>query len=284
MTGADWSDIARFGETVCETLRSVAVQRRALPAFTRLTSSDSGGIYVFDHRYRATMASIVGAPSVLLYEFEELGRRDCTYMQRSMASRFPVHDAMLHPTSRAHRNAPQGRLLQKYGLEHCMLIPLIRNGRTVGAVSIARETGRPPFSIAEQRVADRLARFVSIALINAALHEAIAGVDDDAVAVSGDGDRDGDGDSVETVRMRDEAGVARYAARRRKATALRGTLSAREIEVFELMATGLTNAEMAGELNIAVNTVKQHVKQIFRKLGARSRLEAVHHGYGPPVH
>lgn len=280
MTGADWSDIARFGETVCETLRSVAVQRRALPALTRLTSSDSGGIYVFDHRCRATTASIVGAPSVLLYEFEELGRRDCSYMQRSMASRFPVHDAMLHPTSRAHRNAPQGRLLQKYGLEHCMLIPLIRNGRTVGAASIARETGRPPFSITEQRVADRLARFVSIALINAALHEAIAGVDDDALAVS----EAGDGASVEVVRMRDEAAVARHAAHRATATALRGTLSAREVEVFELMATGLTNAEMAGELNIAVNTVKQHVKQIFRKLGARSRLEAVHHGYGPPVH
>jgi DNA-binding CsgD family transcriptional regulator len=52
-------------------------------------------------------------------------------------------------------------------------------------------------------------------------------------------------------------------------------LSDRELEVLELLATGRTNSEMAGELYVAKGTVKAHLNSIFRKLGARNRLEAV---------
>jgi DNA-binding CsgD family transcriptional regulator len=53
-----------------------------------------------------------------------------------------------------------------------------------------------------------------------------------------------------------------------------GELTAREGEVHELLAQGLTNEEIAKLLYISVSTTKVHVKHIYEKLGVRSRLEA----------
>jgi len=52
-------------------------------------------------------------------------------------------------------------------------------------------------------------------------------------------------------------------------------LSEREREVLRLLAGMLTTAEVADELYISVNTVKSHLKSIYRKLAARHRGEAV---------
>jgi len=51
-------------------------------------------------------------------------------------------------------------------------------------------------------------------------------------------------------------------------------LSPRETEVFELVAQGLSNKEIATSLFISVATVKVHVSRILDKLGVRSRTEA----------
>jgi two-component system nitrate/nitrite response regulator NarL len=53
-----------------------------------------------------------------------------------------------------------------------------------------------------------------------------------------------------------------------------GGLTARESEVHELLAQGLTNEEIAKLLYISLSTTKVHVKHIYEKLGVRSRLEA----------
>lgn len=52
-------------------------------------------------------------------------------------------------------------------------------------------------------------------------------------------------------------------------------LSGREVEVLGLMAQGRTNAEISRELFVAVGTVKAHANNIYRKLGAGNRSEAV---------
>jgi LuxR family transcriptional regulator, maltose regulon positive regulatory protein len=52
-------------------------------------------------------------------------------------------------------------------------------------------------------------------------------------------------------------------------------LSQRELEVLQLLATGRSNREIATELYVATGTIKAHLNNIFRKLEARSRLEAV---------
>jgi DNA-binding NarL/FixJ family response regulator len=53
------------------------------------------------------------------------------------------------------------------------------------------------------------------------------------------------------------------------------SLTGRELEVLRLVADGLTNREIAHELFIAENTVKNHVRNILDKLHLHSRMEAV---------
>ena len=52
-------------------------------------------------------------------------------------------------------------------------------------------------------------------------------------------------------------------------------LTDRERQVLERVAGGMTNAEIATELHLSPNTVKQHASGMFRKIGARNRTEAV---------
>lgn len=52
-------------------------------------------------------------------------------------------------------------------------------------------------------------------------------------------------------------------------------LSERELEVLALLASGRTNAEIARDLFVAVGTVKSHINNIYRKLGAKNRAEAL---------
>ena len=56
-------------------------------------------------------------------------------------------------------------------------------------------------------------------------------------------------------------------------------LTAREAEVLTLLASGLSNAEIAGRLFLSNATVKTHINRIFAKTGARDRAQAVRYAY-----
>lgn len=55
----------------------------------------------------------------------------------------------------------------------------------------------------------------------------------------------------------------------------RADLSERELEVLQHVAEGLSNKEIAEKLSLSVNTVKDYVERVFRKLRARNRADAV---------
>ena len=54
-----------------------------------------------------------------------------------------------------------------------------------------------------------------------------------------------------------------------------GTLTPRELEIFRLVAQGMSNSEIGAALFIAETTVKTHLTRVLVKLGLRDRIQAV---------
>ena len=52
-------------------------------------------------------------------------------------------------------------------------------------------------------------------------------------------------------------------------------LTARELEVLAMLATGKSNQAIANELVVSLDTVKKHVTHVLEKLGAANRTQAV---------
>jgi ATP/maltotriose-dependent transcriptional regulator MalT len=55
-------------------------------------------------------------------------------------------------------------------------------------------------------------------------------------------------------------------------------ITPRELEILELIASGLSTREIAAKVNVSENTVKTHSSRVFEKLGARRRTQAVQIG------
>ena len=56
-------------------------------------------------------------------------------------------------------------------------------------------------------------------------------------------------------------------------------LTAKEQQVLQLMSRGLLYKEMAAELNITVNTIKQHIRHIYEKLHVQNKAEAINKAF-----
>lgn len=56
---------------------------------------------------------------------------------------------------------------------------------------------------------------------------------------------------------------------------MRGILTTREKEVFELLVSGLTTKEIASSLKISEKTVRNHISNVMQKLGVKGRAGAV---------
>jgi DNA-binding NarL/FixJ family response regulator len=71
--------------------------------------------------------------------------------------------------------------------------------------------------------------------------------------------------------------VISHFTRRRRSEPPKGVdeLTARELDIFRLIAAGLSNREIAQELFVSETTVKTHVTHLFQKLDVRDRVQAV---------
>lgn len=65
-----------------------------------------------------------------------------------------------------------------------------------------------------------------------------------------------------------------------RAGAARTVLSARELEVLQLLTNGRNSREISGDLHLSLNTVRNHIQSILGKLGVHSKLEAVSKAIG----
>ncbi len=72
-----------------------------------------------------------------------------------------------------------------------------------------------------------------------------------------------------------EPGTLAREERLRALPELRDEVSAREIEILQLIADGFRNRDMARTLHLSEETVKTHVHNVLQKMNATSRAHAV---------
>jgi DNA-binding NarL/FixJ family response regulator len=69
--------------------------------------------------------------------------------------------------------------------------------------------------------------------------------------------------------------LGRFAKRAREGSEVAAELTPRELQVLELLSEGLTMRQIATRLSISPRTVETHVGKLYRKLGVRTRVQAV---------
>jgi DNA-binding CsgD family transcriptional regulator len=245
-----WPEVAGYGRRVCATLDREDVERITVTSLPELVGADAAGLYLLDARYRPQQITRMGASDDLVYDLEALGRRSDPFFQLVLRTRRPVDDSTLYGRSTWRRHCVRGQIMAGHGFAHSMIVPLLDGPRLVGTVNLARAHGRPPFGPADSRIALELAAFSAIALRNARR-------------------------SAATTPTQAHPGIVRHVPTAAQTPCGdQSVLTAREREVLRLVAAGLRNHEIAGELTVTVHTVKQHLKHVYAKLGVRSRVEA----------
>ncbi|THK35427.1 response regulator transcription factor [Ensifer sp. MPMI2T] len=78
----------------------------------------------------------------------------------------------------------------------------------------------------------------------------------------------------EALRARREAVVEAFVAPEPKRDARMGVLTAREVQILDLICMGTQNKIIADRLGLSENTVKVHVRNIYKKMNVRNRTEA----------
>jgi DNA-binding NarL/FixJ family response regulator len=69
--------------------------------------------------------------------------------------------------------------------------------------------------------------------------------------------------------------LGRFARQARESSEVVGSLTSREREILELLADGLTMQQIGRRLSISPRTVETHVAKLYRKLGVRTRVQAI---------
>jgi DNA-binding NarL/FixJ family response regulator len=71
------------------------------------------------------------------------------------------------------------------------------------------------------------------------------------------------------------AELGRLARRTRESSGVRATITARELQILEHVSLGLTMKQVASRLGVSPRTVEAHLAKLYRKLGARNRVQAL---------
>lgn len=148
----------------------------------------------------------------------------------------PVHEELLLPPGKWKSLCP------RFDHGHVMAGPIVNNGRLVGAIGLTRARGTPAFKA--QDIADLSALCLHL--------------------------------STRLATMQSPLAVPFGQSQATQFNSLNvNLLTPREIQIAELVAQGLTNAEIGAALWITENSVKQALKRMYAKLEVSSRAEMV---------
>ncbi|MCC0179701.1 LuxR family transcriptional regulator [Waterburya agarophytonicola K14] len=153
----------------------------------------------------------------------------------------PAHETLILPQGTWKESQLYQRCCIEYNHEHIMTGPIVGNGRLIGTLNFARIGITSAFSDRDLSNLGAVCLHVSACL--ASLRQ------------------QNNSENSFSLVERENSQIS--------------LLTKREIQVVDLVARGLTNAEIGKELWISHNTVKQALKTVFRKLEVSSRVEMI---------
>ena len=162
-------------------------------------------------------------------------------------------------------------------------LPTVLASRTRAAVQLARDDPDGAARAAEASIeaGEAIGAGLEVACSRSLLGRALAAAGDRPRALEVLREAERELDEYGSVRMRDEGRRelrklgARAEVRGRAAAADSGigSLTAREREISELITERMTNKEIAAHLFLSEKTIESHIRNVFNKLGASSRVE-----------
>ncbi len=163
------------------------------------------------------------------------------------------------------RSRAPAALVEVLGLTSYVVAPVALEGATAGLLHAGRFAGRPDVDATDLELAELFAggfaQTFERAMLRAQLRRQTAQLESAAQWIA---------TRANELTARTPASGAGQAQRD-----LTQLLTPRELEVLRLIADGRSNRAIAAALLLGEGTVKYHVKNILRKLGARSRTEAI---------
>lgn len=235
------------------------------------TSSEFGRVLIGEVRddgLHARSLWIDGDPDGAAAALDELRRATVPLEYPTIEDEVARHPRTEIVDARAARSRASRRLTEVLGWDEYVVTALVVQGNTVGLLHADAGPGSAgrPLDPLDAEIAARYAEGVTGVFERAVLrdmlqlhhHELRSAVEWMSARLS---QLAGDGDGAAPAEGPDPGGAE--------------ALTARELDVLRLLARGQTNLEIAQALVVREGTVKYHVKNILRKLGATSRADAV---------
>ena len=148
-------------------------------------------------------------------------------------------------------------------------VPLTLGAEVIGMIGVANK--KKGYGLDDQRLLSTLANQVAVAIDNAGLYQhqqqmisRLQQLHEHLTKAERD----------EIVALERERLAAGFRLDPGSPPAARPRLSRSQQEILRLIADGLSNKEIAKEIHLSENTVKSHIQEILRKLGARNRVQA----------
>ena len=204
----------------------------------RLIEADAYGMYLFDEDLKTRSVFAYQAQSRFLSEYEE--QRDSDPLLRHVLKRQRFTHSLEMFSETEWTQQALFSFLSRWGLAFSIEAPLIANGTVVGTINFATSN----LNYFSNRTL-AMARFLCRELETAC------------------------GRLVEVDLLNKEL------IRSRGRKQFTPSLPRRTTQVMERLASGMNNRAIASELRISENTVRYHIKRIYRELGVRNRAQLV---------
>lgn len=195
------------------------------------------GIYLMDDDNRLAGFDVVGVSDAFVERYEKIGRSVDPVLQYVIENHAPAHEALVLPAGRWKQSELYRNCCSEYDHEHIMTGPIVGRGQLIGTIHFARVRDTPAFNSSDLAHLGAVCTHFSACLA--------------------------------TLRLQ-SVGSPNLSLKPQTQT-----LTPRELQIANLVAKGLTNAEIGAELWITQNSVKQALKRMFRKLEVNARAEMV---------